>query len=272
MARPRPVEKDALEQDGGRHVTLRADLSGRRLLVTGASSGIGAATCRSIVGCGGAVAMLARRKDRLDDLARELGGRAVAVACDVTDTAALEAAADEAARTLGGLDGVVTVAGRTMVGSITSGTPQVWRELLDLNLVAALAAVRFAVAHFSGEGRRDVVVVASTGAITPLPNSGIYAASKRALQAGCDALRLELAAAGINVSCILPGMFETEALSVEGLIFDGEVGPDATPYFAGEPTPASAGDLGDAIAFVLSRPDGFAINELVVRPTGQLNP
>src|SRR5215813_9096558 len=102
---------------------VSVDLTGRRVLVTGASSGIGAATCRAIVGCGGSVAMLARRKERLDDLAAELGERAVGVPADVTDFDTLDAVIADAARALGGLDGVVAVAGRSMVGSIATGSP-----------------------------------------------------------------------------------------------------------------------------------------------------
>ena len=171
---------------------LNADLGGRRVLVTGASSGIGAATCRSIVASGGSVAMLARRKDRLDELCAELGERAVAVQCDVTDLEALSAAVDEAALSLTGLDGVVTVAGKSMVGTIATGTPLRWKELIELNLLAPLATIRFSIGHFPTSGRRDVVVVASTGAITPMVGVGIYAATKRGLRAATDALRLEL--------------------------------------------------------------------------------
>src|SRR5580704_5913297 len=178
----------------------RTDLTGRRILVTGASSGIGAATCRSIVAQGGSVAMLARRKERLDALAEELGERAVAVACDVTDLDALEAKLAEASQGLGGLDGVVSVAGAMMFGSVASGTPQRWRELINLNLVGPLATIRYALPHFSPEGRRDIVLVGSTGALTPMSGVGIYAASKRGLEAAFDTLRLELAPAGVNVS------------------------------------------------------------------------
>jgi NADP-dependent 3-hydroxy acid dehydrogenase YdfG len=251
---------------------VTVDLGGRRVLVTGASSGIGAATCRSVVEHGGAVAMLARRKERLDALQDELGARSVAVPCDVTDFAALETAVDEAARALGGLDGVIAVAGKSMVGTIATGTPQRWRELIELNLVGPLATVRSAIGHFPDAGRRDVVLVGSTGAITPMPGAGIYAASKRGLRAAFDALRLELAPAGVNVSYVMPGMFDTEGLTVEGLVFDGDPPPDYVPWFAEGGVPASAKDLADVIAMVIGLPDGLCINELVVRPTRQLNP
>src|SRR5690348_9020195 len=122
-------------------MAVTVDLTGRRVLVTGASSGIGAATCRTIVGCGGSVAMVARRKELLDELQEELGPRAVAIPADVTDFDALEAAVAEAGRSLGGLDGVIAVAGRSFVGGLATGSPQAWRELLELNLLSPLTTV-----------------------------------------------------------------------------------------------------------------------------------
>ena len=250
----------------------KIDLSGRRVLVTGASSGIGAAMCRSIVGCGGAVAMLARRKDRLDALQIELGERARGIPCDVTDLDALKAAVDQAARALRGLDSVVAVAGRAMIGTIATGTPQGWRDLINLNLVAPLATVRYALEHLANTGRRDIILVGSTGAITPMPGVGIYGASKRGLRAGCETLRLELAPSGINVSLVMPGMFETEGL-VDALALNGEAPTSDLPYFAeGSGGPCSPDTLTHAIAFLMSLPDGVCANELVMRPTGQLFP
>jgi NADP-dependent 3-hydroxy acid dehydrogenase YdfG len=233
---------------------VSVDLTGRRVLVTGASSGIGAAACRSIVGCGGSVAMLARREDRLAALHEELGERAVAVPGDVTDLDALAGVVAEAARRLGGLDGLVAAAGRTMAGGITSGTPERWLAL------------------FEDTGRRDVVVVGSVGAVTPLPSAGIYSASKRGLRAACDSLRLELAPRGIATSLVMPGMFEPEGLTLDGLEIDGDVPPDGIPYLLPGAGPGDPAVLGDTIAFMLGLPEGVGINELVVRPTGQLNP
>ena len=251
---------------------MRVDLSDRKVLVTGASSGIGAATSRSIVACGGSVAMIARRKDRLDALCDELGERAVGVRGDVTDLDGLETAIDEAARSLGGLDGIVAVAGKSMTGTITTGTPQRWRELLDLNLIGPLATVRFASGHFPPNGRRDIVLVGSVGAVTPVPGVAIYGASKRGLRAAFDSLRLELAPSGINVGLVMPGMFETEGLTLDGLVMDGDVPQYDLPYFVPGTGPASPEALADTIAFMIGLPEGVSINELVVRPTGQLNP
>jgi NADP-dependent 3-hydroxy acid dehydrogenase YdfG len=247
-------------------------LTARRVLVTGASSGIGAATARAIVSCGGSVALLARRKERLAELCTELGDRAVAFPCDVTDLDALEGAINDAATALGALDGIVAVAGKSMFGSITTGTPQQWRELINLNLIGPLATVRYAAAHFPDAGRRDIVLVGSTGAITPIAGVAIYGASKRGLRAAYESLRLELAPTGVNVGLVMPGMFETEGLTLEGVVIDGETPAYDLPMFVPDAGPAPPEPLADAIAFMMSMPEGVAINELVVRPTGQFNP
>ncbi len=246
-------------------------LEGRRLVVTGASSGIGAATVRSLAQSGACVAMLARRKELLDELRKELGDRVTGIPCDVTDFDGLKVAVDGAAKALGGLDGVVCVAGRSMVGTIATGSPQGWRELLDLNLIAPLAAARYAMEHFPTEGRRDVVVVGSTGAILPLPGVGMYGASKRGLRAACDSMRLELASSDINVSLIMPGAFETEGM-IGAMVVNGEMPPMDVPMFADGGIPGAPQSVADSIAFALSLPAGVCINELVIRPTRQLNP
>jgi NADP-dependent 3-hydroxy acid dehydrogenase YdfG len=216
--------------------------------------------------------MIARRKERLDDLREELGERAVGIPGDVTDLEGLEAAIDEAARKLGGVDAVIAVAGKSMTGTITTGTPERWRDLLNLNLIGPLATVRYAARHFPASGRRDIVLVASAGAITPIAGVGIYAASKRGLRAAFDALRLELAPSGVNVSLVLPGMFETEGLTLEGLILDGDIPPLDAPICASGSAPAPPTAVADSIAYLINLPEGVCINELVVRPTGELFP
>jgi NADP-dependent 3-hydroxy acid dehydrogenase YdfG len=246
-------------------------LSGRRVLVTGASSGIGADVSRSVVAAGGSVAMLARRKDRLAELADELGEQSVPIVCDVTDLDRLDGAVDEAARALGGLDAIVAVAGRGMVGTISSGTPERWRDLMELNLLGPLAAVRATVSRLEARDRRDVILVGSTGALTPMAGTGIYAATKRGLRAAFDALRLELAPSDVNVSYVMPGMFDTEGLMMPEVV-DGDVPAFDAPMFVDGTGPAPSAVLGDVIAMMLALPAGICINELVIRPTGQLSP
>jgi NADP-dependent 3-hydroxy acid dehydrogenase YdfG len=216
--------------------------------------------------------MIARRRARLDKLSEELGQRAIAIQSDVTNLDDLGSDIERAAKTMGGLDAIVTVAGRGMVGTVSTGDPQAWRELLDLNLVGPLATVRYGVQHFATEGRRDVIFVGSVGGITPAACVGIYAASKRGLRAAFDTIRLELAPQGINVSLVMPGVFDTEGL-VGAVSINGEVNEGAMPEFAaGVTTPPKPGPVADSIAFMLGLPNGVGINELVIRPTGQLRP
>jgi NADP-dependent 3-hydroxy acid dehydrogenase YdfG len=250
---------------------MTADLSGRRIVVTGASSGVGAATCRAIVHGGGSVAMLARRRDRLDRLAEELGVRAQPVRADVTDLVLLESAVRESAVALGGLDGVVAVAGRNITGTITSGTPEVWRQLLDVNLIGPLATVRYAVDHFTNAGRRDVVLIGSTGGVEALPGLGIYGASKRGLRAAFESMRLELAPHGISVTLVTPGLFATEGTRGDLIVRDGTTPSMDVPVFSPGAGPPPPDALAQAIAYSMSLPDGVSISEMVVRPTGQLH-
>jgi NADP-dependent 3-hydroxy acid dehydrogenase YdfG len=253
-------------------VSISADLTGRRVLVTGASSGIGEVTCRALVRCGASVAMLARRNDRLTALGAELGERAIGIQCDVTDLDGLDASIAPAVDALGGLDGVVTVAGRGMVGTLAAGEPTMWRELLNLNLIGSSATVRYAIRHFGTASRRDLVLIGSTGAITPSACVGMHAASKRGLRAAFDTLRLELAPDGINVGLVMPGIFDTEGL-VEATTINGEVNEGAMPTFvAGVSTPPKPDAVADTIAFMLGLPEDVCINELVLRPTAQLRP
>ena len=247
-------------------------LSGRRMVVSGASSGIGAAICRAVVAQGASVVMFARREALLRDMERELGPRAVGVSVDVTHLDALSTAVQRAAEHLGGIDTVVAAAGQSMTGSIATGTPERWRELVDLNLLAPLVLVRRALAHFPPSGRRDVVLVGSSIALTPFTGTAIYSASKRGLQGAFDVLRLELAPMGINVGHVMPGFFATETAGGSGTVFDGEMPPLDIPLFAEGGAPADPAVLGETVAYMLGLPDGVCINEIVVRPTMQLNP
>lgn len=249
------------------------DLTGRRILVTGASSGIGEAAARAIVACGGAVALLARRADRLDQLRAELGAAAVSVAVDITDSVALEQAVASAAEALGGIDGVVASAGRTMFGAVTGGDPTLWRDVMDLNVVAPLATVRYAVPLFPENGRRDVVLIGSAAGLMSQPGVAIYSASKRGLQAAFESLRLELAPRDINTSIVFPGFFETEIFTTpNGITYDAEFANNDFPLFAEGGVPQDPAVLGRIIAFILSLPEGVAINEIAVRPTKHLTP
>lgn len=185
------------------------DLTGRRILVTGASSGIGEAIARSIVDRGGAVALLARRAERLAELAAELAG--VPVAADVSDAQSVERAVTTAATELGGLDGVCNSAGVLSYGDISQTPVDEWRHMFDVNVFGLLAVTRAAIPHLKAAGRSDVVNISSMAGRRLLRSSAaMYGASKAAVNVVSEGLRLELASSGVRVTVIAPGMVDTD--------------------------------------------------------------
>jgi NADP-dependent 3-hydroxy acid dehydrogenase YdfG len=224
-----------------------ADLTGRRVLVTGASSGIGEATARAVVAAGGRVALVARRSEVVEALADELGG--VAAPADVTDLAALTAAVDRAADHLGGLDGVVTAAGLVRPGAVLDADPADWRTMLEVNVLGTLHTVRAVAPHLVAAGRGDVVTLSSmTGRRLASTEMGVYAATKAGVHALSEGLRRELAEHRVRVTVVAPGLVDTP-------LFAGQDHPVATRL--GEAAPQrglAAADVADRIVEVLAAP------------------
>lgn len=184
-------------------------LHGRRILVTGASSGIGQAAVRACSAGGADVVALARRQSRLAELAEETG--AVALCADVADGNAAERAVADAAAALGGLDAVVNCAGVMRLGSIEETDANVWREMFDVNVFGLLNVTKAAIPLLREARRGDVVNVSSmAGKRVPDAMGGIYAASKAAVNAISETLRRELQGTGVRVSIVSPGKVETE--------------------------------------------------------------
>lgn len=248
--------------------TWNADtrLAGRRVLITGASSGIGAAVAQRVAAAGGYVALLARRAERLREITESLGEHAVAVPCDITEDAALRNAVSEAAAALGGLDAIVANAGAAHMGHIATGDPAVWREFIDLNVLACLSSVRYGLDHLTAKPA-DVILVGSTAARWPVAATGIYSAAKTAVAAAAEALRLELGNRGIRVCLLEPGRVDTEISTHARVEPGGRHGSLGTAF-----VPVSAGEVADVVAFVLSRPANVALNNVVLRPVAQAYP
>jgi NADP-dependent 3-hydroxy acid dehydrogenase YdfG len=184
------------------------ELTGRRILVTGASSGIGAATGRALAAAGAQVALLARRHEPLAHLAHEIGG--VAVPADVTDVLACRTAIDGAAEQLGGLDGVVNAAGVVFPGSVADADPDGWRAMVEVNLLGVLHVTQACIPHLRASGRGDVVNVSSmSGRRVASAETGVYAATKAGLHALSEGLRRELTPDRIRVGVIAPGFVAT---------------------------------------------------------------
>lgn len=185
-------------------------LDGRAVLVTGASSGIGAATASAVVAAGGRVALLARRTEALEGLADKLGSSALALSCDITSDSSVSTAVDATAERFGGLDAVVNAAGVFTAGPVADTDPSAWRTMFEVNVLGMLTVVRAAVPHLrNGQAPAVVNISSMSGRRVPNPDSGVYAATKFAVHALGEALRMQLAHDRIRVSTIAPGMVDT---------------------------------------------------------------
>jgi NADP-dependent 3-hydroxy acid dehydrogenase YdfG len=254
-------------------VTSSTDLAGTVALVTGASSGIGEASARMLADRGAAVALLARRQDRLATLAEEIGdggGRALAIEADVSDREQAEAAVSRAADELGRLDVVVNNAGVMLLGPILDAPVSEWEQMIEVNLLGLLYVARAAIPHLleaaAEEPRRvaDLVNISSVAGRLVRSGSGVYNATKHAVGAFSESLRQEVTGRHLRVSLIEPGAVDTE---LPGHNRD-EIREQIEARFA-EMERLEAADIADAIAYVVTRPRHVAINEVLVRPTEQ---
>jgi NADP-dependent 3-hydroxy acid dehydrogenase YdfG len=232
-------------------------LAGRRVLVTGASSGIGESTARECAARGATVALVARRADRIAALAEELGG--VSVTADVRDPAGAARAVDGAAEGLGGLDALVNNAGIARTGSIADGDVEDWRAMLETNVLGLLAVTKAAIPHLRAAERGDVVNVSSmSGRRVPGQRSAVYSGTKHAVHAISAALRRELHDDRIRVTLISPGFVDTE--------IDQHDGEFRIPR---ERSALRAGDVARGIVRVLGEPPEVNVLELAILPTDQ---
>lgn len=197
---------------------MSTELTTRRVLVTGGSSGIGLAIATAIREAGGQVALLARRPDVLAEQARRIGG--VAVSADVADVEAARHAVDRAAELLGGLDGVVNAAGALRPGLVGDTDPGDWRLMVEVNLLGLLTVTQAALPHLRAAAQHaaaDVVNISSmSGRRLARPQMGVYAATKAAVQTASEGLRRELAPDGVRVSVLSPGLVATDLFDAPG--------------------------------------------------------
>ena len=226
------------------------------LLITGASSGIGAATARAAADAGYRVALGARRKRELDKLARELGGadRALARSCDVTDWADVEGLTEAALSRFGRLDAVFANAGFGAKRGFLEESVENWKAMIDTNVLGVALTIRATLPHLLDRDSGHYVLTSSIAGRRALPGS-LYAATKFAVSAIGEALRQELRRmhdnAGIRVTLISPGMTDTE-------------------FFDQRPDNAlAADDVARAVVYALSQPPHVDINESVIRPASQ---
>lgn len=241
----------------------RGSYPDRTAIVTGASSGIGEATSRLLARSGYNVALAARREDRLEDLAAELGKNALAVPTDVTDPAACAALVARTVESFGAVDVLVNNAGLGLYASIAEGDPEDWRRMFDVNVLGVLYATRAAVRHMLERGSGDVVFISSVaGRRVPRADGTVYAATKHAVTAIAEGLRMDVSERGVRVISVEPGLVRTE--------FPESSYPSAEEFYAGkEYPPLAAEDVASAVLYALDQPPGVSVNEILIRPTRQ---
>jgi len=242
-------------------------LSGKTALVTGASSGIGRGAAIALAAAGAQVALVARRADRLLDLAAEIeaaGGKALARPADVTDEREAAQAVEDAVAHFGGLDILVNAAGMTQVGKVENGDLADWRYVMELNFWAAFHTSRAAIPALKAGGGGDIVNISSTAGRRAVGATfGPYAASKFALTAFNESLRAEVTLAGIRVCIIEPGATATE---VHEHIKDEKV-REFTRQHVEKDGAMQPEDVAAAIVFAVSLPPRVNISQLVIRPS-----
>jgi NADP-dependent 3-hydroxy acid dehydrogenase YdfG len=236
--------------------------TGRVAVVTGASSGIGEATARALAADGHRVALLARRADRIQALADELGDGAIAIEADVTDRDSVVAAADRVQQELGGADILVNNAGVMLTAPFSSDQREEHRRMVETNLLGAMTATEVFLDQLRGHGGDLVNVSSVAGRVAPA-GFAAYAATKWGINGWSEALRVELQP-DIRVTVIEPGAIATE-LADHITHADSKMAAEEATAEIGIP----AQDIADVIAFAVSRPQRVTLNEILVRPTAQ---
>jgi clavulanate-9-aldehyde reducatase len=243
-------------------------LDGRRIAITGASSGIGAACALAFAREGASLALGARREDRLEEVRGRIeadGGRAVALRANVADEPSANEFVRGAHEQLGGLDGLINNAGVMLLGPVEGADTEHWRRMVDVNLLGLLYCTQAAIPLLRDAGGGDIVNVASVAGRQANPGSAVYNLTKWGVVGFSEALRKELQGMEIRVSCVEPGFVETELQGHN--IPEVRQAIDRMREQIG--TILTAEDVADAILYVLARPRHVAINEVLIRPAGQ---
>ncbi|MGW1493979.1 SDR family NAD(P)-dependent oxidoreductase [Streptomyces sp. NPDC002402] len=235
-------------------------------VITGASSGIGAATARGLAAAGYHVVLTARRKDRIEVLAAELaaaGHRATAYALDVTDRPAV----DEFASSLDRCDVLVNNAGGALgADPVATGDPADWRQMFEVNVIGALNTTQALLPALTSGGDGTVVILSSTAGLATYEGGGGYVAAKHGAHVLAETLRLEIVGTPVRVIEIAPGMVKTEEFATTRFRGDEE---RAAKVYAGVVQPLTADDVADTITWAVTRPSHVNIDLLVVRPRAQ---
>ena len=248
---------------------MTGTLEGKVAVVTGASSGIGEATALALAREGAAVALGARRADRLESLRDRIesdGGRAAAIEADIADEAQARALVEGARDQLGGLDILVNNAGVMLLGPVTGADTEEWRRMVDVNVLGLLYCTHAALPVMAEQGSGHIVNLSSVAGRTANLGSAVYNLTKWGVGGFSEALRQEALHAGIRVTIVEPGFVQTELqghnqnpMVVEQI--------DKMQQQIGDLLQAE--DIADAIVYAVTRPPHVSVNEVLIRPTRQ---
>ncbi len=222
------------------------------LIITGASSGIGAATARAVAQEGWRVVLAARSQDKLDDLAREIGGEdmALAVRCDVTEWDQQQALVAAALERFGRLDAFFANAGFGAGRGFLEESVEHWRAMVDTNVYGCALSIRAALGHFREQGRGHMLLTGSVAGRKAMPGS-LYSATKWAVHAMGEGLRAEVSDSDIRATVIAPGKVDTP-------FFDDPVQDALQPE-----------DIARGVVYAMSQPAHVDVNEVLIRPVRQ---
>lgn len=244
-------------------------LDGKVTAITGASSGIGAATAELFAKEGAKVALLARRGDRLVELAEKIkdsGGQALPLEIDITDHGKVEAAMAEITGQFGGLHHLVNNAGVMLLGAVEGWDIRQWQQMIDVNLLGLLYCTREALPIIRDSGGGHIVNVSSVAGRTASFGAAVYNMTKWGVTGFSEALRQEALNSNIRVTCVEPGYVDTELqghnehpMVVEGLKKAREE----------VNTPLEAEDIANGILYAVAQAEHVSVNEILIRPTAQ---
>lgn len=238
----------------------------RIAVVTGASSGIGAATARRLAAAGYRVVLTARRKDRIEAIAEEInaaGHSATAFRLDVTDRAAVDEFAT-AFRTVGLL--VNNAGGALGADPVLTGDPADWRAMYETNVLGTLNLTQALLPKLEASGDGTVVIVSSTAGLATYEGGAGYVAAKHGVHVLAETLRLEIVGKPVRVIEIAPGLVKTDEFALNRFGGDRE---KAARVYEGVPDPLTADDVADTITWAVTRPSHVNVDLLVVRPRAQ---
>jgi clavulanate-9-aldehyde reducatase len=246
-------------------------LDGRVAAITGASSGIGEATALELARAGAAVAVGARRRERLDGLVEKIeadGGRALAIEVDVADEGQARSFVETTHGELGGLSILINNAGVMLLGPVEGADLEHWRRMIDVNVLGLLYCTHAALPLMREGGGGDIVNVSSVAGRRADAGAAVYNLTKFGVTGFTEALRQEALHCGIRVTGIEPGHVETE---LQGHNTNPVVQQAMERARERIGTPLTAEDIARSIAFAVSQPPHVCLNEVLVRPTSQRN-